>query len=67
MQRISCKTSGLLLVLAVALVGGVQAQQHQEHHRGMMGRGRGERSLPNEAAVTAPRMSWYVVLGRNWQ
>ena len=31
MPRISCKTAGLLLVLAVALVGGVQAQQHQQH------------------------------------
>ena len=34
MQRISCKTAGLALVLAVVLVGGVQAQQHQQHHPG---------------------------------
>ena len=32
MQCISCKTAGLALILAVALVGGVQAQQHQQHH-----------------------------------
>ena len=32
MQRISYKTAGLALILAVALAGGVQAQQHQQHH-----------------------------------
>ena len=32
MQRISCQTAGLALILAVALAGGVQAQQHQQHH-----------------------------------
>jgi Spy/CpxP family protein refolding chaperone len=36
MQRISCKTAGLAIVLALALVGSVQAQQqqHQQHHPG---------------------------------
>src|SRR5262245_28197078 len=35
MQHVSCKMVGLALVLTVALVGGVQAQQqHEQHHPG---------------------------------
>jgi Spy/CpxP family protein refolding chaperone len=49
MQHVSCKTAGLTLALAVALVGGVQAQQpHQQHHPG------GAQAPQQQPAETGP-------------
>jgi Spy/CpxP family protein refolding chaperone len=49
MQHISCKMAGLTLALAMALVGGVQAQQqHQQHHPG------GAQAPQQQPAETGP-------------
>jgi Spy/CpxP family protein refolding chaperone len=49
MQHVFCKTAGLTLALAFALVGGVQAQQqHEQHHPG------GAQAPQQQPAVAGP-------------
>ena len=57
MQRISCKTAGLAVVLTFALVGSVQAQQqHQQHHPGAAQAPRQQSAEAGQGTAVPPQM-----------